>query len=449
MKKFLAYALTLTLSLTLLSGCGKEVEPTKGETEGTKVTENTTVEKEVEKKEEAEKVTIKWLHHWGEEGVRQWLQELETTYEAANPNVDIDISAAGGDNYYTLLKTQIASDDAPDIYDVDLIQDKEFIENGYLTDLSEAPFIGQIQDSVIDSIKKLGGGKVLAIPLDVWGAVVTYNKDVFDKAGITKAPETKTEFAEALEKIKAIGIEPIGAPYQDRWTLSWELQNDYVVSVLGNFDEKWINKVQARDFKFEDDKSGFKGVLERLKERYQYVNRDPFGTDWNTVQDKLATGKIAMTMNGTWTVGGVQAKNPDVNLGVMALPIYDEPSENKVVLGVKGGLVVNNQSKVKDAAYDFFGHIFSKEMANVYADKKVALSTVKGIELDPNSCFNTLVEYQNNDQVVDMSYLLSSFEDEFGNAFTDQISLYLLEDKSADECIKALDKEFDAIAKRQ
>lgn len=449
MKKFLAYALTLTLSLTLLSGCTKEVKTTEGETEKPKVTEDKVAEKDNEKQEEAEKVTIKWLHHWGEEGVRQWLQELETTYEAANPNVDIDIAAAGGDNYYTLLKTKIASDDAPDIYDVDLIKDKEFIENGYLTDLSEAPFMENIQPSVIDSIKKLGGGKVLAIPLDVWGAVVTYNKDVFEKAGITKAPETKTEFDAALEKIKAIGVEPIGAAYQDRWTLDWELQNDYVVSVLGNYDEEWVNKVQKRELKFEDDKSGFEGVLERLKERYQYVNRDPFGTDWNSVQDKLATGKLAMTMNGTWTVGGVQAKNPDVNLGVMALPIYDEPSENKVVLGVKGGLVVNNQAENKDSVYDFFGHIFSKDMAKIYQEKKVALSTVKGIELDPASCFNTLVDYQNNDQVVDMSYLLSGFEDEFNNAFIDQISLYLLEDKSADECIKALDKEFDAIAERQ
>ncbi len=88
-------------------------------------------------------------------------------------------------------------------------------------------------------------------------------------------------------------------------------------------------------------------------------------------------------------------------------------------------------------------------MAKIYQEKKVALSTVEGVELDPDSCFNTLVEYQNNGQVVDMSYLLSSFQDEFGNAFIDQISLYLLEDMTEDACIEALDKEFDKIAKRQ
>lgn len=444
MKKILVCLFTVVLLMSLLGGCSKETK-----TSDTKVTPDKKYEDNNEKKAKEEKVTIKWLHHWGEEGVRQWLEELEKTYEEAHPNVDIEITAAGGDNYYTLLKTKIASDDAPDIYDVDLIADQEFIDNNYLTDLTDAPFIPNIQPSVIDSVKKLGNGKVLAIPLDVWGAVVTYNKDVFEEAGISKAPTTKEEFEEALKKLKDIGVDPIGASYQDRWTLDWELQNDYVVSILGNYDEEWIKKVQNRELKFQDDKNGFKEVLERLKERYQYVNRDPFGTDWNTVQDKLATGKIGMLINGTWTVGGVQAKNPDVNLGVMALPVFDEPAENKVVLGVKGGLAVHNGAKNKEVVYDFFNHIFSKSMAKIYQEKKVALSTVEGVELDPDSCFNTLVEYQNNGQVVDMSYLLSSFQDEFGNAFIDQISLYLLEDMTEDACIEALDKEFDKIAKRQ
>ncbi|GKX28923.1 putative ABC transporter extracellular-binding protein YurO [Vallitalea longa] len=445
MKKILVCLLTVVLSISLLGGCSKKTKTT-GDTKV--VPDKEYVENNDEKKKE-EKVTIKWLHHWGEEGVRQWLQELETSYEKTHPNVDIEITAAGGDNYYTLLKTKIASDDAPDIYDVDLIADQEFIDNNYLTDLTDAPFIPNIQKSVIDSVQKLGNGKVLAIPLDVWGAVVTYNKDVFEKAGITKAPATNKEFNDALEKLKNIGVDPIGASYQDRWTLDWELQNDYVVSILGNYDEEWIKKVQSRELKFQDDKNGFREVLERLKQRYQYVNRDPFGTDWNTVQDKLATGEIGMLINGTWTVGGVQAKNPDVNLGVMALPVFNEPNANKVVLGVKGGLAVHNGSKNKEVVYDFFNHIFSKSMAKIYQDKKVALSTVEGVELDSDSCFNSLVEYQNNDQVVDMSYLLSSFQDEFGNAFIDQISLYLLENMTEDACIEALDKEFDKIAERQ
>jgi len=58
-------------------------------------------------------------------------------------------------------------------------------------------------------------GKVVGIPYDASFMVTTYNKKIFDAAGVTKEPTTMTEYTEALQKVKAKGdVEhPLDIPF--------------------------------------------------------------------------------------------------------------------------------------------------------------------------------------------------------------------------------------------
>jgi len=58
-------------------------------------------------------------------------------------------------------------------------------------------------------------GKVVGIPYDASFMVTTYNKKLFDAAGVTKEPTTMTEYTDALNKVKAKGdVEhPLDIPF--------------------------------------------------------------------------------------------------------------------------------------------------------------------------------------------------------------------------------------------
>ena len=58
-------------------------------------------------------------------------------------------------------------------------------------------------------------GKVVGIPYDASFMVTTYNKKLFDAAGVTKEPTTMTEYTDALQKVKAKGdVEhPLDIPF--------------------------------------------------------------------------------------------------------------------------------------------------------------------------------------------------------------------------------------------
>lgn len=61
---------------------------------------------------------------------------------------------------------------------------------------------GDLENLTID-------GEITSIPFEKAGAVFYYNKEVFEKAGITEFPKTWDELLEACKKIKDSGVTPI------------------------------------------------------------------------------------------------------------------------------------------------------------------------------------------------------------------------------------------------
>ena len=84
-------------------------------------------------------VTIKWMHHYGEESARQWVEAITKKF-TEETGIKIEVQAVGYDDYQTLLKAKIASGDAPDIFDLSVSDLPIFIKNGYIADVSDCDF---------------------------------------------------------------------------------------------------------------------------------------------------------------------------------------------------------------------------------------------------------------------------------------------------------------------
>ena len=135
---------------------------------------------------------------WLADPVQSGIEKMNQEFMEEHPGVTIEYEAVTGDDYRTVLQTRFASGDGPDI----------FMNAGYswldtfqqymspITDEEWAQYLPEASNSD-------GGGRgVLWISDKPSSISYVYNKDMFEKAGISELPDTFEELQDACESLK-------------------------------------------------------------------------------------------------------------------------------------------------------------------------------------------------------------------------------------------------------
>lgn len=440
MRKIISVLLATVMTASLLCGCGNS----SGSSNSSKKTSDDTVTTAKATNEETKQVTLSFMNHTSEETTVKWEDSVIAEFEKQHPNVTVEVQRMSYDSYIQTLQTKFASGDAPDIYALENTYIQKYVDNGYAASLNDTDAVKNFQDGALDQLTY--NNSVYAIPYNTNVMCVTYNKDVFSKCGITKLPTTLDEFYTACDKIKAAGVTPIGAGYSDIWCLMADLQADYIPGVLLN-DHKAILDVQSRNKKFVDSKE-WRGVLERIQERYKYVNKDAFGTDWNTVCTDLANGKVAMTLNGDWASNNILAMNQKANIGAFALPSFNDASKTRLAVQTPSeGYALNAGGKNLDVAKEFLNFWTSAESAASFVKNCNMVCVIKGVKAtNSTGALADIMNLMNNGRTVALGPVNHNFDNQYRDAVQTVVSNFLLKNMSVDDALAELDKQFDNIA---
>ncbi|WP_138750816.1 ABC transporter substrate-binding protein [Paenibacillus sinopodophylli] len=440
MKKKFKLAIVLALGMSLLSACGSSNEnPVPEATEAAGTTE-------------AKTITLRWMHHIQEESGKAWIEKSTEEFTKLYPNVEFELTAMNADNYNTMLKTKLAAGDAPDIFDIDLNSNPQFVENGYMAELT-GPFLDNLL--VVDKSKE---GKTYALRTELTLYSIYYNKDAFAKAGIESPPTTWAEFMEACEKLKAAGIIPVASGYKDSWTLNNMIHVAKAPSI-GAYHESWTQDLKSRKTSFVDDQVGFKDLLNQITYIYDNSQSDPLGTTWDKAQDLLVSGEAAMIINGSWLPGNIRTKDADANLGTFPYPWSDDASKNRFIIAGEaknsenasygGGYGAYAKSPNKDMAVKFIEYLGSVENGKIMQDNRKTLSNAKNLPMDFEPTFDSFAQAQSANEVLSYGAFQMDFGGEYDKVFYDEIINYMLsKSRNADETLKNLDAAFDRVAKK-
>ncbi|MET8001386.1 extracellular solute-binding protein [Nonomuraea glycinis] len=161
------------------------------------------------------------------------LKTFETRYEAAHPNVNLDLQIQAWDGIGERVTAALASTDAPDVIEVGNTQVAQYAASGGVTDLTakvadlkgEDWLPGLAQPGNID-------GKQYGVPWYAANRVVVYNKGLFTKAGIDTPPKTRDEWLNITEKLNKGGNQGIYLPGQTWYALAgfvWDEGGDLAV----------------------------------------------------------------------------------------------------------------------------------------------------------------------------------------------------------------------------
>lgn len=152
---------------------------------------------------------------WGTPDRARRTLEVAKLFEAVNPDLKL-LGEAGTSDYFSKLTTMIAGGNAPDIFALEPGRFAEYSRRG--TNIALNDYLGKAirTDKLIPNIVELGSvdDKMTGLPIAVNALALVYNREAFEKAGITPPGDKTTwdDFAKlCVDLTKAIGRKNVWA----------------------------------------------------------------------------------------------------------------------------------------------------------------------------------------------------------------------------------------------
>ncbi|HEY0829076.1 MAG TPA: extracellular solute-binding protein [Bacilli bacterium] len=430
MKKRMSLALCTILLMSLLAACGNS---------NSTVTESSAPEATAAPTAVPEPVTISFMHFKSD--VTDGIQKIVDLFEAANPNIKVEVQPVKYDDYYTLLKTKIASGDVIDVFSINAgSQTKLLVDGGYLEDLTDQAFMkSNFEASVLQD--QATDGKNYIMPVNGGPIALFYNKNIFKDLGI-EVPRTWDALMEAAKKIKESGITPFSLGWKDGWPLGMWASRDLPsnTALIANQPD-FFTKLETGEAKFADNPAVLT-TIEHAKKIYEYGNKDQLGVDYNGIVDMFAKGETAMMYMGTWPLADIQKKNPEfynTGIGYFPYPFSNDIEQNKLEFNSDASLAMSKQSTHKEAALKFLAFMSSKEGGDAWVENIKSLSYAKGASTSIAPAVDELKPYMDAGQIYNSQAYLAKSTIAFNDQFLKNLQLYFFDKTTPDAIVKDMD----------
>lgn len=354
-----------------------------------------------------------------------------------NIDVTVQLEMPPADNAAQILKTRLASNDAPDVFALHAVNEiPPFYKAGYLEDLSGQPFVSKLMDSVKPSVTTKDG-KVVAVPLETisWGYL--YNKKIFKDLDL-KPPGTLTEMKAVVEKLKANNVKPFLLSYKESWIP--QLFVPLTAGAMMNTQNKdFIERMNQDKGSFSEMKSMF-DIIDLVNSNGTDKALEIGGDDGSAA---FASGKAAMWIQGPWFAETILKSDPKMDFGVAPLPINDDPNATLINLSTSTSLAVSSTSKNKEVALDFVNYVLDDKDSSAFYEalKFNPISKVHTFKSYP--WVNDATEYVKAGKSYQDPSIPQAVKDEAGKS----LQSYYAGQLSQDDVIKALDKAWKSYNK--
>lgn len=310
-------------------------------------------------------------------------------------------------------------------------------KNGKLVDLT-AEWDTYIAEGVAPDIKEAFtiDGKVYAAPYSILYNTILFNKEIFEKAGITENPKTFDEFLDDCEKIKAIGVTPIGLK-NDSWaSFIWFQQ------LIAAYDSQlYIDICNGTKDYTDDDVKKVMGIWKDMFDK-GYFGKPVLYSD---LYKEVATGISAMMLEASPTA------NTMVNeYGMVA----GETVDAFVVPSMSGGkntiffeaspICVSASSKDKDAALEALRGFYKKGTQNVMVTECGIANTSK-VTVEDKTIQNilALTADSTNYQLILRYY--ENTPEEIRNYAIDELARFMYSGADIDEVLNNIQTKADTV----
>lgn len=327
-------------------------------------------------------------------------------FEKANP----DIVVKSEEYQWTgpTFATQLAGGTLPDVFNVPFTDSQSLIQAGQLADITaevnKLPYASKFNENVLAVAKD--GDKIYGIPYGPYAMGLSYNRDIFTKAGLDpdKPPTTWDEVRADAKTIseKVPGVAGYMQMTQGN-TGGWELTT--TVYARGGR----METTDGGKTKVTTNNPVTKEALQWLKDLRWKDNSvgGNFLLDWSGINQAFGAGQIAMYPSGSDVLTSLVQQNAvdPKNYGLTMLPIDTSNKDAGVLAGGNVAAVSPKSSQAqKDAAVKWIDFYYMQKLLNqdqAVADAKVLVKSGQPVGVPTLPVFDKATYDQNMDWIKD------------------------------------------------
>jgi raffinose/stachyose/melibiose transport system substrate-binding protein len=304
------------------------------------------------------------IESWRNDDLTIWQDQIIPAFEKTHPNIKVTFNPTAPADYNGVLNTKLEGGSAGDLitcrpFDASLA----LFTAGNLASLNDLAGLSNFSDVAKSAWITDDSKDVFCVPMASVIHGFIYNKDVFDKLGITSVPTTLAEFHALLDKIKAAGVTPLDMGTKDLWeSATMGFQNigpDYWKGEDGR------KALIAGTAKFTD--APYVATWKELASWAPYLPKDYAGIAYPDAQAYFEAGKAAIYPAGTWDISTFEAAGLK-NIGFFGPPVVNAGDQCYISDHTDIAMGMNSKTKNPEAAKAFLEWVAGPEFASLYSN---------------------------------------------------------------------------------
>ncbi|MFI6872864.1 ABC transporter substrate-binding protein [Streptomyces sp. NPDC050400] len=352
-------------------------------------------------------VTITFWHGWSAEGEVKAIDDSIARFEKAHPN--IKVKSVGNVSDATVNQAlRAGGDEAPDVVSSFTTNNVgQYCDSGMWADLD--PFMKKtgldkkkvFPQSLLDYTSYQGNQCALPLLADAFG--MYYNKDAFEKAGITHPPKTMSEFVADARKLTVRS----GNSYQRVGFMpNFRLYQNSPDRLFAQWGPTYFDKDGASRLAKDPATYQFFGTAKKLMDAQGGYNalerfRTSFGDEMSN-QNAFLSGKLAMHLDGEWRGLMLNDSKAKFDWDVAPLPVPDDQPETYgrgYLTGTVAGIA--HSSKHQNAAWELVKFLTTDtdqvvKFANAIHNVPSTNAALTSPKLDADPKFRTFLDIAKN-----------------------------------------------------
>lgn len=357
--------LTAVVALTSLAGCGAMPSTSEnGQTNAGNEVESSTADTEGEDG----KITLR-IVDWSDGSASQ-REEFHKKYMEEHPNINIEYTMLTVDQFKNTIVTMIKSGEGPDLFPIPVgLTLNTAVEEGWYQPIND-----YVTEDFAEQFDPLSFAEGVTHIEDDWYTITEqmpiiqclffYNKEVLANAGVTEVPATYSEFREACKKVTENGNGNVyglidGGKQTNRMDV---LARSLTAAAGGKIaaTQKVLVDSGVAPYDTEAVKQAM-GFIQGLVEDGS-IHPDTINISAPEARELFAQGQAAFLCQGMWCISQWDANYPDLDYGVMAVPVPDGVTDTYVQAGeLSPWMGIYKQSKHPQEAADYLMALYSEE----------------------------------------------------------------------------------------
>lgn len=400
MKKALSVLTVAGITASLLAGCGaagssstSQSASAGSQSTGTAASGESIV---------TEPTELTFIFADGDDNFKTEINRIVDAFNAANPDITINIQPGDGGTYSEFLKTKDSVGEFPDM--MEMRDTAQYVRAGKI-----APLDDEIKDLFVSTVEF--DGETYTAPFSGANTMgMMYNKAYFEENGL-EIPTTWDEFIALCQTIQDKGdMAPLVVGGSDVWHIGFLYDLCYANDLLAS-DADFIEHCYDGSKNFSDP--AFQKTLEDLAQVLSFAQEGWASTPDAQITTFFVNDMAAMMYSGTHMFTQIEEAAPDFEYGWFAVPDRD----GKVNLyggGTAQGLALSAEAAKdpnKKAAFNaFLEFFFSAENYKQYCETMAAIPVTKDApQLDASEQFQAVID------ALDGASLHLMWNNEIGN----------------------------------